>query len=307
VDKGDSVKIGDLLAEIESPELVADRIRSEAEVKKAQAERLKAAAETKLAQVECDRLTKAQNQSPDLVMPQTVDVAKARLETAKANDNTAKAAEDVAKANLKRIETLLGYARLTAPFNGVVTARYVDPGAFIPAATSGSAAQTATVLTLMDFDTVRAQVAMPEVESALVRSGQPVKISVEGLPGRSFEGKVTRFTYALDETTRTMLVEADLPNPQHDLRPGMYAMIKVGVEKHPDALLVPVEALVMEKVNAFVYLNIADKAKKTPVQIGFNDGAKVEISSGLTGDESVILTGKLPLSDGSPISPVDAK
>jgi RND family efflux transporter MFP subunit len=307
VDKGDSVKAGDLLAEIESPELVADQVRSEAEVKKAQAERLKAAAETKLAQVEYGRLVKAQKQSPDLVMPQTLDVAKARLDMAEANDKTAEAAEEVAKASLKRIETLLGYARLTAPFNGVVTARQVDPGAFIPAATSGIAAQTAAVLTLMDFETVRAQVPIPEIESTLVRQGQPVKVSIEGLPGRSFEGKVTRFAYALDEATRTMLVEADLPNPRRELRPGMYAMIKVGLEQHTNTLTVPVEALVMEKINAFVFVNASGKARKTAIQTGFNDGAKVEVLGGLTGDESVLLVGKLSIADGTPVNAIEAK
>jgi len=201
----------------------------------------------------------------------------------------------------------LRYSRLTAPFSGVVTMRYVDPGAFIPAATSGSAAQTAAIVTIMDFNTVRVQVALPELEAALAREGQPVKASVEGLPGRMFEGKVSRLSYALDEATRTMLIEADLANSDLALRPGMYAIVKVGVEKHTDALTIPVEALVMEKVNAFVFVASGGKARKTAIKIGFNDGAKVEVLSGLTGNEAVILVGKLVLADGQAVNVTEVK
>jgi membrane fusion protein (multidrug efflux system) len=214
---------------------------------------------------------------------------------------------EIARANLAHAETLLAYSKLTAPFSGVVTMRYVDAGAFIPAATSGSAAQTAAVLTLMDFDIVRAQVALPEVEASLAREGQPVKVGVEGLPGRVFDGKVSRMSYALDDASKTMLVEADFPNLQHDLRPGMYATVKVGVEKHPDALLIPAEALVMEKVNAFAFVADGGKAKKTAIKIGFNDGAKVEVLGGLTGGEAVIFAGKLTLTDGQAVNAVEAK
>src|ERR1019366_1760110 len=265
VDKGDRVTAGQALGEIELPELAAEAVKYRAEIK--------------VAQTDYTRLEAAKKSAPDLVTPQAVDEAQGRL--------------DIAKANLERTETLLNYSKLTAPFSGVVTMRYVDPGAFIPAATSGSAAQTAAIVTLMDFNTVRAQVAVPELESALVRTGQPVRVTVEGLPGKRFDGGVSRFSYALDDATRTMLVEADLPNADLTLRPGMYATVKIGVEKHPDALLIPVEALVMEKANAFAFVNADGRAKKTAIKTGFNDGAKVEVISGLTGNEAVILVGKL--------------
>ena len=279
VDKGDTVKAGQALAEIEVPELLADRAKFKAEVK--------------VAEIDAKRITAAQKKSPDLVTPQSVDDAQGKFE--------------IAKANLERLETLLRYSKLTAPFSGVVTMRYVDPGAFIPAATSGSAAANAAVVTLMDFDIVRVQVALPEIEAALAREGQPVKVGVEGLPGRVFDGKISRISYALDDATKTMLVEADLPNAQHELRPGMYATVKVGVEKHTDALLIPVEALVMEKVNAFAFVADGGKAKKAALKIGFNDGAKVEVLSGLTGNEAIILVGKLTLADGAAVNAVEAK
>jgi membrane fusion protein (multidrug efflux system) len=279
VDKGDRVQAGQSLGEIEVPELVADIAKFKAEAS--------------VAELDNERVSAAQKKAPDLVTPQSVDEARGRLE--------------VAKANLERTQTLLAYSRITAPFAGIVTARFVDPGAFIPSATSGSAAQTAAIVTIADFNTVRAQVALPEVEASLAQVGQPVKLTVDGLPGKTFDAKVSRLSYALDDATRTMLVEADLPNADLLLRPSMYAIVRVGVEKHTNALLIPVDALVMEKANASLFLADGGKAKKKPVQIGFNDGANVEVVNGLTGNENVILVGKLTLADGVPITVVEAK
>src|SRR5204862_2478535 len=130
------------------------------------------------------------------------------------------------------------YTRIVAPFSGIVTARFVDPGAFIPSANSGSAAQTAAIVTIADFNTVRAQVALPEVEASLAKVGQPIKFTVEGLPGKTFEATISRFSYALDDATKTMLVEADLPNPDLELRASKYAIVRVALDKHANALLI---------------------------------------------------------------------
>ena len=177
-----------------------------------------------------------------------------------------------------------------------------DPGAFIPVATGGSAVQNAAIVTLMDFSKVRVQVAVPEAEATLVAKGQPLKVSVEGLAGRNFEGTVTRFAYALDDATKTMLVEAELPNPKWELRPGMFATVKLDIERHSDATLFPVEALVMEKANAFVFTFAEGKAKKVAVKAGFNDGAKFEVISGVTANDRIILVGKQALSDGQAVA-----
>ena len=278
VDKGDSVKEGALLAEIEVPELLADRARYRAEVD--------------VADIDSKRLSKSQKKAPDLVTPQTVDDARGKFE--------------IAKANLERIETLLNYAKITAPFSGIVTHRFVDPGAFIPAATGGTP-QNAAIITLMDFDRVRLQVAVPEIEASLVALGQPVKLTVEGLPGTNFEGQVTRFSYALDEASKTMLAEIELPNPTHQLRPGMYAIVKIGIEHKENALLVPVDAVVMEKAGASVFILADNKAKKTRVQTGFNDGAQVEITSGLGPDQKAIVVGKRALADAQPVTVSETK
>jgi membrane fusion protein, multidrug efflux system len=279
VDKGDRVQAGQSLGEIEVPELLADLAKYKAEAK--------------VADTDFQRITAAQKKSSDLVTLQSVDEAKGRL--------------DIANANLERTETLLRYARITAPFSGIVTARFVDPGAFIASATSGSAAQTAAIVTIADFNTVRVQVSLPEVEASLVKVGQPVKLSVEGLAGKGFDAKVSRLSYALDEATKTMLVEADLPNSDLALRPGMYATVKVGIEKHADALLIPFEALVMEKANAFAFTAASGKVKKMPLKIGFNDGTKVEVLSGIAENDTVILVGKAPLVDGAAINVTETK
>ena len=279
VDKGDQVKEGALLAEIEIPELIADRARYRAEIE--------------VAAIDFKRLSESQKKAPDLVVPQTVDDARGRL--------------DIAKANLERAETLLNYAKIVAPFSGIITRRMVDPGAFIPAATSGSAAQNAALVTLTDFNRVRLQVAVPEIEAALVAVDEPVKLTVEGLPSKTFEGKVTRFSYALDESSKTMLAEIELPNPKLELRPGMYATVKIGIERKPEAMLVPVDAVVTEKAGGSVFTLNGNTAKKTRVQTGFNDGTHVEIVSGLKPEQPVILVGKKSLNDGQAVAVSEAK
>ena len=280
VDKGDAVKTGQLLAEIEVPELLADLKKLDAEVR--------------LAEIELKRLTEAREKAPDLVLPQSLDTAQGKLE--------------VARANVDRTTTLLAFAKITAPFDGVITARFVDTGAFVPAATAGSAAQTAALFTVMEFSTVRVQVPMTELEVPLVAKGQPVKVLPESLPGRPpYEATVSRVSFALDEATKTMLVEADLPNPSLELRPGMYAIVKVGVEKHTNTLLVPVEALVTEKTVTSVFKLVDDKVRKTAVKAGFNDGVNVELLTGLGEGERVVLVGKMTLGDGQAVKVMEAK
>jgi len=274
-DKGDAVTAGQLLAEIEVPELLADeaQFKAEADVERGNYERMAA----------------ARAKAPDLVVPQTVDDLRGKA--------------DIAKAKLQRTQTLLQFARITAPFSGVVTARFVDPGAFIPAATAGSTPQNAALLTIMDFSRVRVQLYVPEAEVPFIRNGLPVTLTVDELPGRTFNASVSRFSNALDEATKTMLTEIELPNADHALRPGMYATVKLAVQRRNAALLVPKEAVVVEKAGTFVYTVAEGKARKLPVHTGFNDGVNVEIVDGVTANQPVILVGKQALTDGQSVSP----
>jgi RND family efflux transporter MFP subunit len=276
VDKGDAVKAGQVIAEIEVPELETDLVKYEAE-----AVALKPAFE--FAQQEYDRLVKARKSSPDLILPQMLDKAKAELDKAKADF-------DVVEANAKRARVMLGYAKITAPFDGIITARHVDTGALVNASTS-------KVVEIMDASTIRLQIPVTELETALVQPGKPVKAAIEALGPTPIEGTISRIAYALDPTTRTMLAEADLKNADLKLRPGMYAMAKIAVDKHDNVMLIPVAGLVMEKTAVFAFKHVDGKAMKTALTIGFNDGVSVEVLTGLTASDEIFLPGTTALTD----------
>ncbi|MBI2924359.1 MAG: efflux RND transporter periplasmic adaptor subunit [Verrucomicrobia bacterium] len=279
VDRGDRVRAGDFIAEIEAPEMLADETKLKAELE--------------VARIELQRVTEAQKKAPDLVMPQTVDAARGRFE--------------VAKASLERIETLLGFARISAPFAGIITKRWADPGAFIPSATGSSAARNAAVVLLSDFSRVRVKVAVPEPEVAHVRQNLPVRVRADGLPGREFEGKITRFAYGLDEMTKTMATEIEIANPDLALRPGMMASVKLTIERKPDALLLPAETLISEKNKSYVFAYRDGKAERVPVKLGFDDGVSVEIVEGVQAGDAVILAGQQAVTDGQPVNATEAR
>jgi membrane fusion protein (multidrug efflux system) len=276
VDKGDLVKRGQLLAEIEVPELQAD----EAEFK----------AEANVARGNYERMAQARKSSPDLVIPETVDDLRGKAE--------------VAEAKLQRTRALLEFAKLTAPFSGVITARFVDQGAFIPAATAGSTPQNAALLTVMDLSRLRVQVYVPETEVPFIRVGLPVTLALDEFPGRTFQGSVSRFANALDEGTKTMLTEIDLENPSGVLRAGMYASVKMEVERKPSALLLPSDAVSFEKAGTFVYLVANGVVHKTPVKTGFRDGANVEVADGVPTGAVIARVGKQVLTEGQAVRTV---
>jgi RND family efflux transporter MFP subunit len=279
VDKGDSVKEGDTLAEIEAPEMLADLV--------------KAKAEAEAAQLDYKRVNEAQKKASDLVVPQTVDAAKAK--------------SGVAVAGLQRIETLLTYAKITAPFSGVITKRWADPGALIPAATSSSAAKSAAVVTLMDFSAVRVDVAIPDTEAPFVKKDLPVKVTVDELPGRTFQGTITRFSYALDESTKTMTTEIEISNSDLALRPGMWASVEIELQKKENAVLIPAEALVTEKNKNSVFVVREKKAQKVSITTGFDDGVNVEVLKGCGPGDAVIVAGKQSVTDGQKVQATESK
>jgi RND family efflux transporter MFP subunit len=269
VDKGDRVNAGAVLARIEVPELLSSRAKQQAELRAAEAE--------------YGRLQESLQRAPDLVVPLMVDQSRGRME--------------VARASLEQSETMLRYATLTAPFAGIVTQRFVDPGALIQAGTSNGAA----IVTLMDFRKVRLQVAVPELEAGRVAAGQPVSVTSENVPGKTFEGKVARFTYALDMASRTMLAEVSLDNPDLQLRPGMLVTAKLGIERREQVSVIPSEAVAMEKTNAFVFVVEGDKAAKRPIKLGFSDGKNLEVLDGVKPGDALVLVGQRSLTNGQPV------
>lgn len=261
VDIGDAVKAGQVLATLEVPELQADIAKSKAEVT--------------AASIEVNRLHEAREKSPDLVLPQAVDDAEAKL--------------SIAKAGLERSETQIQFATLKAPFDGFITARFADLGSL-------ATANTTKLLEITDFSTLRLQIPVTELETGLVTVGKPVKAQIDAFGAMPIEASINRIAYTLDPATRTMLTEADLKNPDLKLRPGMYAMSKIAVEKHEGATIITVAALVMEKTNAFVFKLMEGKAIKTAVKLGFNDGMNVEVPE-LKIDDVLIVPGTVALTD----------
>lgn len=266
VDKGDVVTAQQQLIQIELPELKADLIGHRAEV---------AAAE-----IEVKRLHEARAKSPDLVLPQAVDDAEAKLA--------------IAKAGMERTNALIDLAQIKAPFAGTITDRHVDPGAF--AAAGGD-----TLLQLTDVSTLRLQVPVIEIETALLKVGQQVEAKVDALGGAVFKGTISRIAGTLDTATRTMLIEADFKNDDGKLRPGMFATARIAVEQHDNATIIPVAGLVKEKANHFVFKHVAGKAVKTAVKPGFNDGVNVEVAE-LKTDDVVLLPGVAILTDGQAVT-----
>jgi RND family efflux transporter MFP subunit len=267
VDKGDMVKAGQVLATLEVPELLAERAKIEAEV---------AAGE-----IEVKRLHEARAKSPDLVLPQAVDDAEARLA--------------MAKAGLEGANTMLKFAEIKAPFAGVVTMRQVDVGALVTANTS-------PMFEVMDASVIRLRIPVTELEAGFVVPGRPVKAQVDALGAAALplEGAISRIGYALDPMTRTMLAEADIKNADLKLRPGMYAMSKIAVETHDKATLIAVGGLVMEKTQGFVFKHVEGKAVKTAVKPAFNDGMNVEIPE-LKTDDVILVPGTSVLTDGQAV------
>jgi RND family efflux transporter MFP subunit len=283
VDKGDSVKAGDLIADIDVPELRANLIKYKAELE--------------LAQAEFKQMSEAAANNPTAA---DSEAAKNRLAIA-----SGKLA--VAKGNVQYTESMLKYARVTAPFSGIITKRYVDPGAYIPVPNAASTPEAAAIVNLTDFKTLRLQVAVPETEATHVKIGQTIRWTADDFPGEHFDGTVTRAYWALDKATKTMLTETQMANPGMKLQPGMLVNAHIGIEKKNDALLLPAEAIVKEKANSFVFILADGKAKKAPVQVGFNDGANVEIVTGIKPADLAIVPGQLTLSDGQLVKVTEAK
>jgi RND family efflux transporter MFP subunit len=277
VDKGDSVKAGGLIADIDVPELRANLVKYKAELE--------------LAQAELKQISETASSNPNYMPASDSDSSRTRL--AIANGKLA-----VAKGNVQYTESMLRYARVTAPFEGTITKRYVDPGAYIPVPNAADTPEAAAIVNLTDFKTLRLQVAVPETEVPHIKIGEPIRWTTDDYPGEHFDGKVTRAYWNLEKATKTMLTETQMPNPGMKLRPGMLVNARIGIEKKNDALLLPVEALVKEKTNLFVFILNDGKVKKAPVQVGFNDGTNVEIVAGVKPADVAIVPGQQPLHDG---------
>ncbi len=301
VDKGDTVHRGQRLAVLEVPEMVKEIDQAEAVHQETLANLNRSKAEAELQAATYRRYSEVHSQDPDAISNQELDEYRNRFDVAQVDVKLAEAKVATARANRDRLIALHRYAQITAPFSGVVTARFVDPGALIQAATLSMQGQR--IVTIQDLDTIRIYVSVPEIDVPFIHIGTPARLTTAAYPGRVCKASVTRFAEALDPATRTMKTEIDVANPQHLLRPGMYADVTLELERRPGAVIVPDSALIVEGSGKFVYLVRARTARRVTVETGLDDGSQVEILSGLEGGESVIVAGKENLAEGKPVEP----
>ncbi len=208
--------------------------------------------------------------------------------------DNAQTALKVAQSNYESALTNLLYAKISAPFSGFITKRYLDPGAVL-------ISTNATVFTLMDLDVMKVMVNVQEKDIPSVSVGTEVVIAVDAYPNEQFSGKVVRLSQALDLGTRTMAVEADIPNGDHILKPGMFASVSMIIGKKDDAVTVPSQALQKDQGGTFVFVADSSVARRVAVTVGVEQDSHTEILSGLQGNEKVITTGQQFTRDGGPI------
>ncbi len=290
VDKGDSVKTGQVLAEIEVPELQSNLMRSQASLE--------------IERITYDRLKKVQQSDSRLISEQDVDMAYAKYREA--------------QAAVATLQTMFGYTKIIAPFDGVITGRFADPGALIRAGggdigvdeTSGLISPGATegagghregggpLLTLAYIDKLRVYIYVPEASYPFIHYGTPATLRFEEFPDRVFKGTVARYASSLDLATRTMLTEVDIDNPKRLIYPRSYAHVTIELVRHPDALSVPSSAIQASVDSARLLVVTDTRLVEVPVKIGINNGSYVEVTSGLSANSLVVATYSNTLTPG---------
>ena len=226
----------------------------------------------------------------------TLAESKALVEKARADVAAGRAGVEVARAEAKHAEVMLGYATIEAPFDGVITRRNVDTGHLTVTGPQGD-----PLFVVARTDVVTVVVGVPEVVAPAVKLGAAATVRVQVLADRKVDAKVSRTSYVLDEATRTLRAEIDVPNPDGTLRPGLYAYVTIVVEDHPDALTVPVSALFREGVQTYCVKVVDGRAARQAVGVGISDGTRTEIRSGLNGDESIVRSGAASLAERQPV------
>jgi membrane fusion protein (multidrug efflux system) len=247
-----------------------------------------AVADYRIKKLTYERMANVWKASPDVIAKQDVDMAEAAFQGAR---------------HLMEQRTVLrNYTRVRAPYDGVITARFVDPGALIQVATA-SATGAIPLLTIMDLSTVRVYTNVPQEQASAVKPGTRAEFVVKNLGGRVFTGSVTRSTLALDPSTRSMLVEMDLLNPDGALQPGMFGEITLVVRETRHALVIPPMAVTTLSNTKYVFVADRGRARMVAIKTGATDGLWTEVVDGLVGTEAVIVVGKNTLAEGTAIEP----
>jgi len=270
VDKGDRVKQGDVLAELDSPEL-----------------------DKQVADLEADYKVKALTDRRDRNVASSGALSREEADVAHANAL-------MALATLEQSRALQAYKRIVAPADGIITARYVDPGALIPQSTASSGVP---VLALATLHPIRIYAEVPQHLTPYVKDGGAATLTVQQYPQRKFEGTITRHPEALSSDSRTMRVEVDLANDDSALLPGMYGTLRLTVSQ-PEVARVLDDALVFRDNKVFVPTVRDGRLRLAEVTLGADDGHQVEIIEGLSLDDLVALNLGQGVRDGDPVQPV---
>jgi membrane fusion protein, multidrug efflux system len=288
VDKGDMVRTGQVLAIIEVPELDQQVAHAQADLE--------------IQHLTYQRLESVWQDDPRLIARQDVDIAYSKYEEA--------------KANVAQLGAMENYTRIVAPFDGVITERFVDPGALIHAGGQQSATApmqgparpggaAAPVVSIARLDKLRIYVYVPQAEVDFVHDGMPATVKVQGFDGKRFFGEVTRYAHSLDLATRTMLTEIDLENPERRLFPGMYANVTLVLERDANALRLPDSAVSGEHPPSVLVVR-KGRLEQVPVTTGIDDGQYVEVISGLTSQDQVVQTFSTALLPGEEVEATPA-
>ena len=330
VDIGDRVDRGRVLAEIDTPELDQQLSQARAVVAQAQASlaqtgagllQARATLRQTQANLEFARATATrwkqllvegavsqqdadQYQTAFNAAQANVDGAQANVGALEANVVAAKANVGANEANVRQLEALQSFQRVTAPYTGIVTSRTVDNGALI---TAGSSTTSVPLFKMAQADTLRILVNVPQTFARSIMPGQSATVVLKEFPGRIFSGKVSRDAGALDPTSRTLLAEVIVANGDLALKPGMYAQVKLSVMGPDPPLLVPAAALQMGADGPHVAVVRNDHTVHLQkVDLGRDLGATVEVTSGLEGDERLIVNAPDGLKEGITVRPQGA-
>ena len=287
VDIGDRVKAGQLLAVLEVPELT-DALNHDLAAEQ------RSTAEYRDAHLAYTRLVAVNKEHPNLVAQQDLD-------TAEAKDGTAAGALAAVKADVEKDRTLVQYARITAPFDGVVTRRYADPGALIQAGTA-SQTQSMPIVRLSDSYKLRLDFPVSVDYVQGIELGAPLTVRVQSLGGQTFTGKIARFTNTVDASTRTMTVEMEVENRDLKIVPGMYASVILRAEHRPHALSIPTEAVPSGARSVFT-VDAGEHLVERSITLGIETPTRYEVLSGLTEGERVVIGNTAQLRAGLQVTP----
>lgn len=283
-DIGARVKKGDLLADIETPEV-------DQELMQAKAARDQAEAQLKLAQISAKRWENLQKM--DAVSQQETDERTSSLSQGEANLNAA-------TANVRRLEQLEAFKHIYAPFSGVITRRNTDIGALVNAGNTGPNQE---LFVIAQIDPIRIYVDVPEADSPSIHAGVHANIEISELVGQRFAGSVVRTADAIDPATRTLNTEIDVPNPRGTLLPGSYAQVHFALKEQVQRLTVPANALLFRAEGPRVAVIGADnKVELRPVVIGRDFGTTTEILSGLQRSDWIVLSPSDSLETGQVVN-----